>query len=104
MQVKGLRGTGTSTRLFRLIIALNHQGVQAFVPEDAAIKVPAHSPEQVISDLAKAFETLGNSPQKQIAMSQAALSFAEQQTWEHRAQAMNALYEETLAAGKIEKR
>ena len=78
------------------IIALNHQGIRAFVPEDAAIKVPVDSPEQVVGDLAKAFEFLKANPQAQLNMSKAALAFADQQTWQHRAEAMNTLYAQTL--------
>jgi glycosyltransferase involved in cell wall biosynthesis len=78
------------------IVALNHQGIQAFVPEDASLKVPVKSPSQVIDDLAKAFETLGTNPESLPAMSKAALAFAEQQTWRRRADAMNRLFAEVI--------
>jgi glycosyltransferase involved in cell wall biosynthesis len=83
------------------VIALNHQGIRAFVPDDAAIKVPVISPEQVISGLADAFDFLGSNPQLKPAMSSAALAFAESQTWQRRAEKMNELYVETVngAAG-----
>jgi glycosyltransferase involved in cell wall biosynthesis len=77
------------------VIALNHQGIRAFVPDDASIKVPVHSPEQVISDLADAFDVLASNPQQQRTMSKAALAFAESQTWRRRAETMNELYAET---------
>jgi glycosyltransferase involved in cell wall biosynthesis len=78
------------------VIALNHQGVGAFVPDDASIKVPVNSPEQVISDLANAFDVLASNPQLQRTMSIAALAFAENQTWRRRAESMNELYAETM--------
>jgi glycosyltransferase involved in cell wall biosynthesis len=78
------------------IVALNHQGIQAFVPEDASIKVPVNSPSQVIDDLARAFESLGENPESLLAMSEAALAFAEQQTWRRRAEAMNRLFAEVI--------
>jgi glycosyltransferase involved in cell wall biosynthesis len=78
------------------VIALNHQGVRAFVPDDAAIKVPVNSPQQVINDLAEAFYFLGSNPQLKPAMSRAALAFAESQTWSRRAEKMNELYAETM--------
>jgi glycosyltransferase involved in cell wall biosynthesis len=83
------------------VITLDHQGMRAFVPDDAAIKVPVHSPEQVISDLADAFYLLGSNPQLKPAMSRAALAFAESQTWQRRAEKMNELYSEMVdgAAG-----
>jgi glycosyltransferase involved in cell wall biosynthesis len=78
------------------VIALNHQGIRAFVPDDAAIKVPVKSPQQVISDLAHAFDALGSTPQLKQSMSRAALAFAESQTWKRRTETMNELYTETM--------
>jgi len=78
------------------IVALNHQGIQAFVPEEASIKVPVNSPSQVIDDLARAFESLGENPKSLQSMSEAALAFAEQQTWGRRAEAMNRLFAEVI--------
>jgi glycosyltransferase involved in cell wall biosynthesis len=78
------------------VIALNHQGMRAFVPDDASIKVPVHSPDQVITDLANAFDVLASNPELQRTMSKAALAFAENQTWRRRAETMNELYAETV--------
>jgi glycosyltransferase involved in cell wall biosynthesis len=78
------------------VIALNHQGVRAFVPDDAGLKVSVDSPQQVISDLADAFDFLGSNPQLKQSMSKAALAFAESQTWQRRAEKMNELYVETM--------
>jgi glycosyltransferase involved in cell wall biosynthesis len=78
------------------VIALNHQGVRAFVPDDAAIKVPVNSPQQVIADLAQAFDTLAKNPQLKRTMSSAALAFAESQTWSRRAEKMNEIYAEIM--------
>jgi glycosyltransferase involved in cell wall biosynthesis len=78
------------------IIALNHQGIRAFVPDDAAIKVPVKSPQQVITDLAHAFDVLGSNPQLKLSMSRAALAFAENQTWKRRVERMNELYAGTM--------
>ena len=78
------------------VIALNHQGIRAFVPDDAALKVSVSSPQQVIGDLADAFDLLGSNPQLKQSMSKAALTFAESQTWQHRAEKMNEIYAETI--------
>jgi glycosyltransferase involved in cell wall biosynthesis len=78
------------------VIALNHQGMRAFVPEDASIKVSVESPEQVINDLARAFEAFAATPERRPAMSRAALAFAEEQTWTRRAEMMNKLYAEVM--------
>jgi glycosyltransferase involved in cell wall biosynthesis len=78
------------------VIALNHQGIRAFVPDDASIKVSVESPEQVIRDLARAFEDFAENPERRPAMSRAALAFAEGQTWTRRAEMMNKLYAEVM--------
>ena len=74
------------------VIALNHQGMRAFVPDEAGLKVSVNSPQQVISDLADAFDFLGLNPELKPAMSSAALAFGESQTWKRRAEKMNELY------------
>jgi glycosyltransferase involved in cell wall biosynthesis len=74
------------------VIALNHQGVRAFVPEEASIKVSVVSPEQVIHDLARAFDNFAENPERRPAMSRAALAFAEGQTWTRRVEMINKLY------------
>jgi glycosyltransferase involved in cell wall biosynthesis len=78
------------------VVALNHQGIRAFVPDDASIKVPVNSPQQVIRDLAHAFDVLGSNPELLLTMSRAALAFAETQTWQRRAESMNKLYADTM--------
>jgi glycosyltransferase involved in cell wall biosynthesis len=78
------------------VVALDHQGVRAFVPDDASIKVPVNSPHQIIKDLAHAFDVLGSNPELLLTMSRAALAFAEKQTWKRRAESMNKLYADTM--------
>jgi glycosyltransferase involved in cell wall biosynthesis len=78
------------------VVALNHQGIRAFVPDDACIKVSVNSPQQVINDLAHAFDVLRSNPELVRTISRAALAFAEKQTWERRAESMNELYAETM--------
>jgi glycosyltransferase involved in cell wall biosynthesis len=78
------------------VVALNHQGIRAFVPDDASIKVPVNSPQQVIKDLAHAFDALGSNPELLPQMSRAAVAFAEKQTWNRRAESMNELYGESM--------
>ena len=81
------------------IITLNHQGMRAFIPKDAAIKIDVKTPEQIIRDLAIAIEALVLSPSSMRKMSQAAYVFANEQTWTRRAEMMNTLYDE-LVRGK----
>ena len=57
----GLRDTFGSVVLEALsnglpVVTVNHQGVGAFVPEDASIKVPVSSLDDTVKDLALAFK------------------------------------------------
>jgi glycosyltransferase involved in cell wall biosynthesis len=78
------------------VVALNHQGIRALVPDAACMKVPVNSPQQVIEDLARTFDLLGSNPESLLTMSRAAITFAEKQTWERRAESMNGFYLEAL--------
>jgi glycosyltransferase involved in cell wall biosynthesis len=78
------------------IITLNHQGMRAFVPEDAAIKIPVSTPEQIITDFALGIDAVVSNPNSMRRMSEAAYAFANEQTWVRRAEMMNTLYEELV--------
>jgi glycosyltransferase involved in cell wall biosynthesis len=78
------------------IITLNHQGMRAFVPENAAIKIPVTTPEQIIRDFALAIDALVSNPDSMHKMSEAASAFANEQTWTRRAEMMNILYGELV--------
>ncbi len=79
------------------IVTLNHQGVGAFVPAEAGVKVPVTTPERTIQALSEAIETLGRSPSLCQSMRRAALNFAKQQSWDRRAQQMIEIYRERVA-------
>jgi glycosyltransferase involved in cell wall biosynthesis len=78
------------------ILALDHHGVAAFVPDKAAIKVPVTSPAETVSGLAQGIRRLLLFPRERQEMSEAALEFAKTQTWEKRTERMSKLYEEIL--------
>lgn len=78
------------------IVTLNHQGMRAFVPEEASIKVPVSTPEQIIRDIALAIENLKSDPDSLRRMSKAAYVFAREQSWNRRAEMMNILYGELI--------
>jgi glycosyltransferase involved in cell wall biosynthesis len=78
------------------IIALNHQGVRAFVPDDAGIKVPVMAPRETVGMLAQAICTIARSVELRNRMGRAAWEFARTQAWPQRAQAMAHHYEEAI--------
>lgn len=64
------------------LVVLDHQGAHDHVPGDAAIKVPAHNPAQVVQGLAKALTALSEDPSRRHEMGAAALTAARELTWE----------------------
>jgi glycosyltransferase involved in cell wall biosynthesis len=85
------------------VVALDHQGIRAFVPDEACMKVAVSSPQQTIANLAHAFDVLAANPDMVPAMSRAAIAFAANQTWEHRVKAMNELYVDAVNDVKADK-
>lgn len=80
------------------VITLDHQGVGAFLPGAASIKVPVTTPTETIAGLANAIRALVNTDALRSSMAIAALEFARTQTWSRRIARINDLYAEV--AGK----
>lgn len=78
------------------IIGLDHQGLGAFVPPEAGIKVPVTNPEGTVTALANAIRRLANSPEESGRMGRAAWDFANTQRWQRRAKVMSAFYEDII--------
>jgi glycosyltransferase involved in cell wall biosynthesis len=78
------------------ILTLNHQGVGAFVPPEAGIKVPVTTPAQTVAALAQALRQLAKSPQTRHEMGEVAWTYAKSQTWDCRAAQMSQWYQECL--------
>jgi glycosyltransferase involved in cell wall biosynthesis len=78
------------------ILTLDHQGVGAFVPMDAGIKVPIKGVKETVAGLADGIRRLASSPEARWRMGTAGRTFASTQTWERRAERMSELYEESL--------
>jgi glycosyltransferase involved in cell wall biosynthesis len=80
------------------ILTLNHQGVGSFVAENASIKVPVTTPEQVIGSLSEGMRKLYECTDCRRAMGAAALEQAHAETWDKRAKRMSDLYREVVSA------
>ncbi|WP_235827944.1 glycosyltransferase family 4 protein [Brevibacillus migulae] len=74
------------------VVALNQSGVADFVPNEAAIKVPIHSADQVSNDLAAALERMYHHPEERAAKGYEAWKFASEHTWDKRGGQMSELY------------
>lgn len=80
------------------VIALDHQGAAVAITDETGIRIPVRSPQQVISDIAAAIETLAKQPELRRAKRDALIARAADNSWAQRAQKMVAWYEEILSA------
>ncbi len=78
------------------VIVPDHQGVGAFVPEEAGIKVAVTTPEATIEAFARAIERMALNREARDRMALAAWRFAQQERWDRRAERMLGIYEEVV--------
>ncbi|MBX6740949.1 MAG: glycosyltransferase family 4 protein [Acetobacteraceae bacterium] len=74
------------------VICIDHHGVGAHLPKEAAVKVPVGSARKVAATMACAIEELAADRSRLAAMSRAARRYAETVTWDRRSAAMQAHY------------
>jgi glycosyltransferase involved in cell wall biosynthesis len=79
------------------VMCLNHHGVGSHLPNTVAIKVPATTPQAVVTAMAGHIDTLASDRARLRRMSQAAYSFATTQQWDDRARLIEKLYRQVLA-------
>jgi glycosyltransferase involved in cell wall biosynthesis len=79
------------------IITLDHQGVGAFVPPEAGIKVPVTTPAETTATLAQEICRLAASVETRVRMGEAAWAYAKTQTWDRKAAQMSHWYRECLS-------
>ena len=83
--------------VYRLpVLTLDHQGVGAIVPSEAAIKVPVTTPEETVRRLAEGIRLLAQSPELRRQMGEAGWVKAQGMRWQHRAELMSGWYEEAV--------
>jgi glycosyltransferase involved in cell wall biosynthesis len=86
------------------ILTLNHQGVGAIVPSDAAIKVPVTTPEETVGALADGLRQLLLSPELRKEMGEAGWIYAQSLSWQRQVEQITRWYEEILASGRTTRR
>jgi glycosyltransferase involved in cell wall biosynthesis len=86
------------------ILTLNHQGVGAIVPPDAAIKVPVTNPEETVRVLADGIRRLAASPELRDEMGEAGWIHAQSMSWQLQAEQITRWYEEILAGSRTDQR
>lgn len=78
------------------VIIPDHQGVGAFVPSSAGIKVPIVNPEITVEYFAKAIDKILSDHSLRFSLSKGAWEFAQTEKWDKRAERMLRLYEDIL--------
>jgi glycosyltransferase involved in cell wall biosynthesis len=91
----------TEALAYRLpILTLNHQGVGAIVPPEAAIKVAVTNPEETVRALAEGMRRLVLSPELRKQMGEAGWIHAQSMSWQQHADQMSNWYEEIVATNR----
>jgi len=81
----------------RPVICLNLGGPAIQVTEKTGFKVPAHSPDQAIRDMANAMRTLAENPELRVQMGQAGRQLVDDNfSWKVVGERLNQLYRETV--------
>ena len=78
------------------VVTLDHQGAHDFVPDNAGIRVPVHTPKDTAAALARALKDLYEQPERLPQLSESALNFARKHEWSIKASHMTKLYESVL--------
>jgi glycosyltransferase involved in cell wall biosynthesis len=78
------------------VLGLDHQGVGALIPQQAAIKVPVTSPAATIHGLADGIRALAASPDLARCMGEAARRHATTESWTERVARMEEFYRGSL--------
>jgi glycosyltransferase involved in cell wall biosynthesis len=78
------------------IVGLDHQGVADLLPDEVALKVPIRDPAETAASLARAIEVLARDATKRRKMSEAAISFAERNTWPTRVKETYSIIQSSL--------
>ncbi len=88
--------------VYRLpFLTLDHQGVGAIVPSEAAIKVPVTTPEETVRKLAEGIRLLAQSPELRRQMGEAGWVKAQTMRWQHNADLMTVCYEEAVTTYRV---
>ena len=75
------------------IVALDHQGAAALIPDSAGIKVPVSDARQTATGLARAIERLAEDRDLLLSMGNSAIQAASFHTWENKALSALAIYD-----------
>jgi len=78
------------------VIVPDHQGVGAFVPANAGIKVPVSTPELTVRGFAEAIERLYKDYDLRFSLARGAWASAQEHRWERKVERMLELYEKIL--------
>ncbi|WP_341531255.1 glycosyltransferase [Nostoc sp. UHCC 0302] len=79
----------------RPVICLDLGGPSFQITQETGIKIPAHTPEQAVQELAKAMRLLGRDPELRLRMGQAGQKRVKEGfSWESKGQELAKLYEE----------
>lgn len=86
----------------RPVVCLDLGGPAVQVTEETGFKVPAHTPDQAVRDLAGAMTLLAKDPELRVRMGQAGQRLVSKEfSWERKGQSLAELYEEMVYGPKV---
>lgn len=84
-------------------LTLDHCGMAGVVSSECGIKIPIHSYQQVLNDMAFAIDDLMEHPQKVTRLSQGTIECAKNFMWENRIALYDVVYDKIIKNGKTKK-
>lgn len=78
------------------VVALDHCGFSNVITQECGIKVPIHSHQQVVRDLARAIDHIAEDSSMRLRMSNAAFLRAKEYGWEEKGIKVQKIYEEIV--------
>jgi glycosyltransferase involved in cell wall biosynthesis len=79
------------------VVALDHCGFSNVITGECGIKIPVHTPKQVVRDLAQAIDFVCEHEKARIAMAKAAYQRALEYNWENKILKINEIYDNILS-------
>ena len=78
------------------VVALDLFGFSNIITDQCGIKIPVHSRQQVVADLARAINALESDESKRHELAKGALSRANDFTWQHKVQTIDSIYSQVI--------
>ena len=84
-------------------LSLDHCGMHDTIDEESGIRIPIHSYEQCVKDIAKTIDKLLGNPNRFKQLSDGVVNRSKQYTWDKREKVLLDCYQKTIENHKLRK-